>query len=208
MYCSDPANHGLPYDPFKSIVAPRPIGWISTINASGIPNLAPYSFFNALSSSPHLLMFSSETFKHSAGNAKESGEFVFSLSTWDLKDQMNISSDTVAEGVNEFEAAGLEMAKSEKVKPPRVAASPASMECKVLRCEELTDLDGKPVDTYLVIGQVVAWHIDDKYIKDGRFDILAARPMARCGYRDYAMVDNVFELLRPTDSGKYDGVDR
>jgi len=208
MYCPDPANHGLPYDPFKSIVAPRPIGWISTVNASGTPNLAPYSFFNALSSSPHLLMFSSETFKHSASNAKTSGEFVFSLSTWDLKDQMNISSDTVDEGVNEFEAAGLEMASSEKVKPPRVAASPASMECKVLRCEELTDLDGKPVDTYLVIGQVVAWHIDDKYLKDGRFDILAARPMARCGYRDYAMVDNVFELLRPTDGGQYDGTDR
>ncbi len=208
MYCDDPANHGLAFDPFKAIITPRPIGWISTVNQAGVPNLAPYSFFNALSSSPHLLMFSSEGFKHSAENAKNTGEFVFSLATVGLKDQMNLSSDTVPAGQNEYLSANLEMGECHKVKPPRVAASPASMECKVLRCDELHDLDDQPVDTFLVIGQVIAWHIDDNYIKDGLFDTAAANPLARCGYRDYAAVNEVFELMRPSDGGTYTGVDR
>lgn len=208
MYTDNPANHGLAFDPFKAIITPRPIGWISTVNEAGVPNLAPYSFFNALSTSPHLLMFSSEGFKHSVENVKKTGEFVFSLATVDLQDQMNISSDTVPAGENEFLMAGLEMGECRKVKPPRVAASPASMECKLLRCEELLDLDGNPTDTFLVIGQVVACHIDDNYIRDGRFDTAAAKPLARCGYRDYAAVNDVFELMRPTDGGSYTGVDR
>jgi len=208
MYISDPQKHGLAFDPFKAIIAPRPIGWISTLNEKGVPNLAPYSFFNALSSSPHMLMFSSEGLKHSAANARASGEFVFSLSTKTLQRQMNISSDTLPEGVNEYEAAGLAMGNCEKVNPPRVLASPASMECKLIRSEELLDIHGNPTDTYLTIGQVVAMHINNDYIKEKRFDTTAAQPLARCGYRDYASVETVFELMRPTDGKEYDGVDR
>lgn len=208
MYISDPQDHGLAFDPFKAIITPRPIGWISTLNEEGIPNLAPYSFFNALSSSPHMLMFSSEGLKHSAANARASGEFVFSLATNALQNQMNISSDTLPAGSNEYEAAGLEMGKCEKVAPPRVLASPASMECKLVSSEELMDIYGKPADTFVTIGQVVAVHINDDYIKDGRFDTAAAQPLARCGYRDYASVESVFELMRPTDGATYDGVDR
>ena len=155
-----------------------------------------------------MLMFSSEGLKHSAENAKNTGEFVFSLATVDLKDQMNQSSDTVPAGENEYLIADLEMGNCRKVKPPRVAASPASMECKVLRFEELNDLDGNPTDTFLVIGQVVAMHIDDNYINDGRFDTAHAKPIARCGYRDYASVEEVFELMRPSDGGTFTGVDR
>jgi len=208
MYCDDPSNHGLPFDPFKAIITPRPIGWISTVDKNGTPNIAPYSFFNALSASPHVLMFSSESYKHSADNAKQTGEFVFSLATYDLQNQMNITSDTVPAGENEYVNARLETAECKKVKAPRVAASPASMECKVLSCQELKDLDGNSIDTFLTIGQVVAWHIDDKYLRDGRFDTAAAQPLARCGYRDYAYVNDVFEIMRPSDGGSYTGVDR
>ena len=208
MYISDPQDHGLAFDPFKAIITPRPIGWISTLNEEGVPNLAPYSFFNALSSSPHMLMFSSEGLKHSAANARSTGEFVFSLATTALQNQMNISSDTLPAGTNEYKAAGLEMGKCEKVAPPRVLASPASMECKLVSSEELLDIHGKPADTFVTIGQAVAVHINEDYIKEGRFDTAAAQPLSRCGYRDYASVESVFELMRPTDGATYDGVDR
>ncbi len=208
MYYEASEPHGLAHDPFKAIIAPRPIGWISTVDQNGIPNLAPYSFFNALSSSPPMLMFSSETLKDSARNARDTGEFVFSLSTKALQNEMNISSDTVPSEENEFINAKLGMASCEKVAPPRVAASPAAMECITLSCNELKDQHGKPVDTFLVIGQVVGIHINDDFITDGRFDTAAANPLARCGYRDYANVSEVFEIMRPTDGATYDGVDR
>jgi len=200
--------HNLAHDPFKAIIAPRPIGWISTLGPEGVPNLAPYSFFNALTSSPPMLMFSSERFKDSANNAKESGEFSFSLATAPLQDQMNTSSDTLPPDQSEYEAANLAMAHCDLIKAPRVADSPASMECKTISCSELRDLNGDPVDTFLVIGQVVAVHINDHFIKDGRFDTAGAQPLARCGYRDYAQVNEVFELMRPTDGGVFTGVDR
>jgi len=200
--------HGLAHDPFKAIIAPRPIGWISTVSQSGTPNLAPYSFFNALSSSPPILMFSSETLKDSAKNARDTGEFVFSLATDNLQKEMNISSDTVPPDENEYLNAKLTMAECNNVSVPRVAQSPASMECVTLSCEELRDQRGEPIDTFLVIGQVVGIHINDDYITDGRFNTAAARPLARCGYRDYASVTEVFELMRPTDGAVYDGIDR
>jgi flavin reductase (DIM6/NTAB) family NADH-FMN oxidoreductase RutF len=192
-------GHGLPFDPFKAIITPRPIGWISTVDSDGVPNLAPYSFFNALTSSPPMLMFSSETLKHSAGNARDNGEFSFSLATVPLQSQMNASSDALPAGENEYLAAKLEMAPCELITPPRVADSPASMECKTLSCTELKDLNGNSVDTFMVIGQVVAVHINDKYLRNGRFDTAGAQPLARCGYRDYVGVSEVFELMRPTD---------
>lgn len=208
MYYEAHESHGLAHDPFKAIIAPRPIGWISTIDQSGVPNLAPYSFFNALSSSPPILMFSSETFKDSARNARDTGEFVFSLATEKLQHEMNKTSDTVPASENEYINANLSMGKCNKVSAPRVDASPASMECVTLSCNELKDHQGNPVDTFLVIGQVVGIHINDNYITNGRFDTAAANPLARCGYRDYASVSKVFEIMRPTDGAVYDGVDR
>jgi len=200
----EPRNgHGLPHDPFKAILAPRPIGWISTVDRDGRPNLAPYSFFNAVHSNPPMLMFTSESMKHSAANAIATGEFVFNLSTRPLFDAMNISSGDHPAGVNEFEAAGLEMATSKLVKAPRVAASPASLECRVVSSNQLHDTDGKPLQGWIVIGQVIGVHIAENYLRDGRFDTAAAQPLARCGYRDYATVTELFEALRPTDGGGF-----
>lgn len=203
MFYEPHLGHGLPHDPFKAIIAPRPIGWISTLDARGRPNLAPYSFFNAIHGRPPMLAFTSETMKHSAANAIASGEFVFNLCTRPLFDAMNISSGALAEGESEFEAAGLATAPCRIVKAPRVAASPASLECRLVHSMQLHDVDGKALEGWLMIGQVVGVHIDEAYIRDGRFDTAAAQPLARCGYRDYATVTELFEALRPTDGGAY-----
>lgn len=203
MFYEPRLGHGLPHDPFKAIVAPRPIGWISTVDRDGRPNLAPYSFFNAVHSAPPMLMFTSETMKHSAGNAIATGEFVFNLSTRPLFEAMNISSGDLPEGENEFVAAGLEMAPCRMVKAPRVAASPASLECRVVKTEQLTDINGAPLQGWIIIGQVVGVHIAETFLRDGRFDTAGAQSLARCGYRDYAAVTEMFEALRPTDGGGY-----
>jgi flavin reductase (DIM6/NTAB) family NADH-FMN oxidoreductase RutF len=203
MFYEPKLGHGLPHDPFKAIIAPRPIGWISSLDAGGRPNLAPYSFFNAVHSRPPMLAFTSESMKHSAANAIASGEFVFNLSTHPLFDAMNISSGDLPAGESEFTAAGLEMASCRIVKAPRVAASPASLECRVVHAMQLHDTEGEKLDGWLIIGQVVGVHINEAYLRDGRFDTAAAQPLARCGYRDYATVTEVFEALRPTDGGGY-----
>jgi flavin reductase (DIM6/NTAB) family NADH-FMN oxidoreductase RutF len=197
FYTAEQGYAPLPFDPFKAIIAPRPIGWISTVDTRGQPNLAPYSFFNAISSRPNMMGFSSGGLKHSARNARDTGEFVFNLSTLDLLKQMNLTSDAAEDGVNEFELAGLAMAPCKLVKAPRVAAAAAALECKLVSCAELTDMIGRPINTWWVVGQVVATHIDDRFIRDGRFDAAAAKSLARCGYDDYAVVDDVIELLRP-----------
>jgi flavin reductase (DIM6/NTAB) family NADH-FMN oxidoreductase RutF len=203
MFYEPRHGHGLPHDPFKAIIAPRPIGWISSVDRQGRPNLAPYSFFNAVHSHPPMLAFTSESMKHSAANAIATGEFTFNLCTRALFDAMNISSGDLAEGESEFAAAGLEMAPGRMVKAPRVAASPAALECRVTQSFQFTDLDGAPLKGWMIIGQVVGVHIDDAYLRDGRFDTAAAMPIARCGYRDYAAVTEMFEALRPTDGGGY-----
>jgi len=203
MFYEPRLGHGLPHDPFKAIIAPRPIGWISTLDAAGRANLAPYSFFNAVHSRPPMLAFTSETMKHSAANAIASGEFVFNLCTRPLFDAMNVSSGTLAAEDSEFEAAGLEAAPSRLVKAPRVAASPAALECRVVHSMRFHDIEGTPLDGWIIIGQVVGVHIDDAYIRNGRFDTAAAQPVARCGYRDYATVTEMFEALRPTDGGAF-----
>ncbi|MEI6160502.1 MAG: flavin reductase family protein [Roseococcus sp.] len=203
MFYEPRLGHGLPHDPFKAIIAPRPIGWISTLDAQGRPNLAPYSFFNAIHGNPPMLAFTSESMKHSAANAIATGEFVFNLCTRPLFDAMNISSGALAEGESEFEAAGLATAECRLVKAPRVAASPAALECRVAQSFRLQDAEGKPLHGWMVIGQVVGVHIDEAYLRDGRFDTAAAQPLARCGYRDYAAVTEMFEALRPTDGGSY-----
>ncbi|MBX6424762.1 MAG: flavin reductase family protein [Variibacter sp.] len=190
-------DHGLPYDPIKAIVAPRPIGWITSMSAKGEINLAPYSFFNAFSTRPPIVGFSSEGRKDSVAFVEETQEFVCSLATYDLREAMNATSAAVARGVNEMELAGLAPAPSRLVKPPRVAASPCALECRWLKTVALTDLEGNDIDRYLVLGAVVAVHIDDRFIKNGRVDTAAMRPIARCGYNDYAVVDSLFAIVRP-----------
>ncbi|MGD9845388.1 MAG: flavin reductase family protein [Variibacter sp.] len=190
-------DHGLPYDPLKAIVAPRPIGWITSIGAKGEINLAPYSFFNALSSRPPIVGFSSESLKDSVSLVEETKEFVCNLATYDLREAMNKTSASLPRGVNEMEIAGLAAAPSRLVKPPRVAASPCALECRWLQTVRLKDLEGRTLERYFVIGQVVGIHIDDRFIKNGMLDTAAMRPIARCGYQDYAMVDATFSLVRP-----------
>ena len=189
----------LPHDPFKAIVAPRPIGWITSINKKGEINLAPYSYFNGVLSRPNFVMFSSEGFKDSVRNVSETKEFVCNLATWDLRDAMNATSAPLPYGENEMKRAGLEPAPSKLVKPPRVAASPCALECKLFRIVQLADLDGKELDGHVVIGQVIGVYINDDYVRDGKFDTAAAKPIARCGYLDeYAVVTELFRMTRPT----------
>jgi flavin reductase (DIM6/NTAB) family NADH-FMN oxidoreductase RutF len=201
MHFYEPATgHGLPHDPFKAIVAPRPIGWVSTLSAGGTPNLAPYSFFNAINDAPPMVAFASNGTKHSLANIEATGEFVCNLATRALAEAVNATSAVVPEEVDEFALAGLEPAPSRVVAPPRVAASPAALECRLLRVVDLADLDGVPAAYRLVIGQVVGVHVDRDYLRDGLFDTAAARPIARAGYRDEyfeATPETLFRMLRP-----------
>jgi flavin reductase (DIM6/NTAB) family NADH-FMN oxidoreductase RutF len=188
----------LPHDPFKALVAPRPIGWISTTSADGSVNLAPYSFFNAVAEGPLMLAFSSRGAKDSSTFAGEIEEFVWNLVTYELREAMNETSAPLPRGQSEFERAGLEMAPSRLVTPPRVAASRCAMECKVVHHLELRDLDGKAFDQHLVIGQVVGIHLDEAAIVGSGADTAALRPVARCGGPgDYAVVERVFQMFRP-----------
>lgn len=191
-------KHGLRHDPWKALVVPRPIGWVSTISKDGICNLAPYSFFNAVSSKPHYVMFSSGTRKDSVRNAEETGEFVCSLATWDLRYHMNTSSAAVPHGVDEFPLAGLTAAASTLVRPPRVKESPVAIECRYWKTVEIP-ANGNGEDHYVVFGRVLGIHIDDHFIKDGIVDTAAMRPIARLGYMDYAVVtpETVFTIHRP-----------
>jgi len=191
-------DHGLPHDPVKAIIAPRPIGWITSMSAAGEINLAPYSFFNGVSSRPAVVMFSSEGIKDSLTFITETKEFVCNLATFDLRDAMNRTSAPMPRGVNEMEAAGLAAAPSRLVKPPRVAASPCALECQLLQIVPLNDIEGQSIDCHVVFGQVIGVHIDDQYIRNGRLDTAAMKPLARCGYQNYAIVENEFRLTRPT----------
>jgi flavin reductase (DIM6/NTAB) family NADH-FMN oxidoreductase RutF len=198
MFYDAVANiHGLRWDPFTALVAPRPIGWISTLGKNGVVNLAPYSFFNAVSTDPHFVMFSSGGRKDSQRNAEETGEFVCSLATYDLRDAMNRTSQHVGPEVDEMTLAGLTPAPSKLVAPPRVAESPVAFECRYWRTIDLPGPDGKPGTHAIVLGQVVGIHIDDAVIVEGRVDVTKLKPIARLGYGDYAVIDEVFELTRP-----------
>ncbi|MCR4268870.1 flavin reductase family protein [Nitratireductor sp. ZSWI3] len=197
MFYEPEKGHGLPHDPFKAIVAPRPIGWISTIGADGVANLAPYSFFNAISSDPHLVCFSSEGAKDSATFAEENGEFVVNLASMDLAEKLNASSVDAPRGISEFAYAGVTEAPSRLVAPPRVAECHAALECKVTEVRRPLGLGGKPAGVIVVTGEVVGVHIDEAVLRNGRFDAVAAGNLARLGYRDYAAVTEVFEMIRP-----------
>ena len=190
----------LPHDPFKALVAPRPIGWVSTLSRDGAVNLAPYSFFNAMGEGPPMLAFSSSGPKDSATFAGEVREFVWNLVTWELREAMNETSAPLARGSSEFERARLTMAPSRLVAPPRVAESPCAMECKVVHAVQLHDVAGEPANQYLVVGQVVGVHLDPGAIRDGVVDTAALRPVARCGGpADYTVVESLFAMRRPTE---------
>ena len=189
-------THGLSHDPFKALVAPRPIGWISTLSAEGVVNLAPYSFFNAVATNPHYVMFSSAGRKDSQRNAEETGEFVCSLATYDLKEHVNRTAAPVEPHVDEMTLAGLTAAPSELVKPPRVMESPVAFECEYYQTIELP-AGGRDGIFYIVLGRVLGIYIDDQFICDGVVDITRIKPIARLGYEDYAVVDSVFSMERP-----------
>jgi flavin reductase (DIM6/NTAB) family NADH-FMN oxidoreductase RutF len=191
-------KRALPNDPFKAIVAPRPIGWITSVSLKGEINLAPYSFFNGINSRPNVVMFASEGRKDSVSFIAETREFVCNLATWDLREQMNATSALLARGVNEMERAGLAPAPSRLVMPPRVAASPCALECKLIKIVPIESLAGVALDCHVVIGQVVGVHIDDRFIIEGMLDTAAMKPIARCGYDQYAVVEQVFSMVRPT----------
>lgn len=187
----------LPHDPLKAIVAPRPIGWVSTVSAAGAVNLAPYSFFNQLHTNPAILALASEGRKDTIRNLEEVGEFVWNLVSFELREAMNATSATVAQGIDEFELAGLAKAPSRLVRPPRVAAAKAALECRLVEIVQLKTASGRALDGWLAIGEVVGVHIDDAVIRDGRVDGASLRAIARCGYDEYALVDEVFAMKRP-----------
>ncbi len=194
-------KHGLPHDPFKSCIVPRPIGWISTVNRNGAVNLAPYSFFNGVSSDPHLVMFSSngrknDEIKDTVTNCRETGEFVANIATWDLRSQMNVSAGQYPADTDEMALAELESEASVLVAPPRVKASPIHLECKTHQIVELPSNDPRDANA-MVIGQVVGIHINDDVLTDGLIDISKVLPIARMGYMDYAKIESVFTMPRP-----------
>ena len=199
-----PGSHkeaGLSFSPIKAIVSPRPIGWISSCGKDGSINLAPYSYFNAISELPPMVVFSSAPSgtaqqKDSLRNVIETKEFVVNVVSAALGDAMNITSADLAYGQNEFTAAGLEMADCNTVKAPRVAATPAALECKLWRTVELP----KPATGgagVMVIGRITGIHIADETVKDGKIDVTSYQPLARLGYMDYARIENVFAMARP-----------
>lgn len=204
MYEPGKTDHGLPFDPFKSCVVPRPIGWISTLSVDGIANLAPFSQFQNLGYRPPYVMFSANIGNNglrddSVNNAEATGEFVWNMATYDLREAVSISAGEFPPEVDEFEEAGLEKAPSSLVKPFRVAESPVQFECQYYTTVRLPGLGpGAAGSADIVIGKVIAVHIDDDALtEDGKLDIVRLRPIARMGYFDYTSVDSVFEMLIP-----------
>ena len=205
FYDTRTGDHGLPHNPFKACVVPRPIGWITSVNAAGAVNLAPYSFFNGVAGDPPVVMFAPggrkadgppDGAKDSLANVESTKEFVCNVVTWDLREAMNLTSAPAPAGVSEAEVAGLEMVPSRLVRPPRVKASPIHMECRYL---QTVDLPSNVADSRnaVVFGEVIGIHIDESVLTDGLIDMAKLRPIARLGYMDYCRVDEVFAIQRP-----------
>lgn len=210
MFYEDPRNHGLAYNPFKAIIAPRPIAWVSSQDTEGVLNLAPYSFFNAMAEFPPTIVFAPNNPRLGGGrkdtlaNIEATNQFVVNLCHYDLKDQMNTSSAHVDPGVDEFALSGLTPASSVNVKPPRVKEALAALECEFMFRVRLPSTNPK-AENNAVFGKVVGIHIDDSIIVDGRVKMERYRPLSRLGYMDYSVVDNVFAIDRPDqDLDSYD----
>lgn len=190
-------KHGFKHNPMTALVVPRPIGWISTVSRAGVVNLAPYSFFNVVSGAPPFIMFASKPRKDSQRNAEETGEFVYNMATYALRDAVNLSSTEWGAAISEPERIGLEMAPCRAVKPPRVARSPVALECKYFKTVELVSADGTKNQSSLIIGEVVGIHIDESVIVNGHIDVTRMQPLARLGYMDYCAVNELFAIQRP-----------
>ncbi|KAJ30068.1 flavin reductase [Sulfitobacter pontiacus 3SOLIMAR09] len=201
MFYRPQDGHPLPHNPFNAIVTPRPIGWISTRDADGNDNLAPYSFFNGVAYTPPQVMFAStgtkadvDGTKDSMANIRETGVFCVNIVEYAMRDAMNASSATLPHGADEFGHAGIEKASCDQINCARVATAPASLEC---RMTQMVKIEGE--NNFVVFGEVVGVHMRDDCIKDGRFDVTTYQPLSRLGYRDYARVTDVFEIIRPDD---------
>jgi flavin reductase (DIM6/NTAB) family NADH-FMN oxidoreductase RutF len=190
-------DHGLARNPFLALVAPRPIGWISTVSRDGVPNLAPYSFYNAVASVPPIVMFTSTGAKHSLRNVEETGAFVVNVVSGPLAAAMNATSAEVDESVDEFALAGLDREPGRIVPVPRVRDAPAALECRHVRTLRLTDAAGREIDSWLVLGEVVGVHIDEAVLTDGFVDPAKLAPVGRLGYLDFTVVREVFAMPRP-----------
>jgi len=201
LHYYEPAKgHGLKHDPFNAIIAPRPIGWISSRDSSGNINLAPYSFFNGFNYHPPIIGFSSTSWKDSVQNIQETGEFVWNLATRDLAQQMNATAAHVARDVSEFTIAGLTAVPGKLVNVPRVGESPVAFECKLTQIIQLQNKEGEKVKGWLTLGEVVAVYIDKAMIQDGVYQTALARPIVRAGRRgDYFEIkpEDMFEMVRP-----------
>lgn len=199
-YYEPSAGHGLPHDPLNAIVGPRPIGWISSLDRAGQRNLAPYSFFNCFNYRPPIIGFASSGWKDSVSNIIETGEFVWNLTTRELAHSMNESSASLPHGEDEFLVAGLTPVPGRRVSAPRVAESPVNFECRLSQHFQLTAADGTPVDTWLVLGEVIAVHIDEALLEDGIYQTAKAQPVLRAGGPSaYYTIDEAqrFDLIRP-----------
>ncbi|MBB4094819.1 flavin reductase family protein [Ochrobactrum pecoris] len=197
MFYEPREGHPLPHNPFKAIVAPRPIGWIGTRSKDGALNLAPYSFFNAICDTPPMVMFSSSGEKDSVSFIEETGEFTANLVSDHLKSQMNASSVNAPRGISEFEYAGLTKAPSRLIAAPRVKEAYAALECVAVEVKRLRDKESRLTDNYMVIGEVVGVHIDEQVLTDGLVDISKARPVSRLGYMDFGTTESVYQMFRP-----------
>lgn len=196
-------DHGLPHNPFKAIIAPRPIAWVSSLSADGEVNLAPFSFFNGVSENPPMVMISINErkigvaqSKDTLSNIRATREFAVGVVGWDMKDQMNTTSGHYRAGEDEFALAGIARAECLEIAPPRMADAPATLECRLHEIVKLPE-DREGEGYSLIIGLVVAVHLRDDCLVDGVFDITRHQPVARCGYRDYAVVREVFQMTRP-----------
>jgi flavin reductase (DIM6/NTAB) family NADH-FMN oxidoreductase RutF len=202
VFYEDPKKHNLRHSPFKALIAPRPIAWVSSQDVDGILNLAPFSFFNAVAEFPPTIVFAPNNPRPGGGtkdtlrNIEQTNEFVVNLCNEALKDQMNKSAAHVAPDVDEFEVCGLTPEPCVHVAVPRVKEAPVSMECRFVTRLRLPSSNPK-VENNLVIGHVVGIHISDAIIEDGMINMSKYRPLARCGYMDYTVVDEVFDLPRP-----------
>ncbi len=192
---------GLAIDPFKAIVAPRPIAWISTVDGDGRLNLAPYSYFNAVCAAPPMVMFSSDGWKDTVSACAETREFVVNLASFDLRDQVNESSAPLPRGASEFDHVGLTPEPSRLVRPPRIRDAAAALECRVTEILNPKTVDGRATGNHVVFGEVVGVHLRDDCLVDGRFDMVRAGTIGRCGYSDFVHVTALFRMPRPKGGG-------